>query len=745
MSIRTRLLGLVLLATLVPGLLGGLRFLLERENSVAAATESLATAAEAVAEDLDEKIRGTSQLLYGLARAGELGSGNRAACSRFLSDVREEYAQYTGILTIDPDGRLFCDSLQTGRELDLRDRDYFVKALVSFGNVTLQPAFGRLTGLSVLQIAYPARREDGQLRFVLLASLNLEAFLEIHQRKFPHAELLLLDRQGTVLAWLPRDRGPVKAGASISGSELFQFAESSSGASVGEVPGLIGGQKIWARAAPSYRHDIGIHVLVGQAKAELVAAANRRLLQELAVLAAVSALLFAGVWTLAELGIRRQVARIAGMARSLGTGDLAARIAPPYPGGELGELMQVLNDMAGSLEEQRRSIDELHGRLRQSQRLEAIGQLTGGIAHDFNNLLTVILGNSEMLARALDGEARLKALAELSVKAAERGAGLTAQLLAFARRQPLDPRAVDLNQRIAEMDPLLRRALGEHVEIELVRGAGLWRALVDPGQFENALLNLCLNARDAMPGGGRLTIETANAHIDAAYAARQTELEPGQYVMVAVSDTGSGMDAATIERAFEPFFSTKGADGGSGLGLSMVYGFVKQSRGHVRLYSEPGHGTTVRLYLPRADADAEPAAERPPERSEQQGHERILLVEDDELVREHVHQQLESLGYVVVAVGNGAAALEVLERGDSFDLLFTDVVMPGGLSGRELADRARQMRPGMPVLFTSGYTENAIVHHGRLDRGIHLLAKPYRREDLAAKVRKVLDEARGRA
>jgi PAS domain S-box-containing protein len=381
---------------------------------------------------------------------------------------------------------------------------------------------------------------------------------------------------------------------------------------------------------------------------------------------------------------------------------------------------------------------QAEAQLRAAQRMEAIGQLTGGVAHDFNNLLTVILGNAEMLVESLSDDAQLRLLAEMTQTAAQRGAELTQRLLAFARRQPLDPAAVDVNGLLGSMDALLRRTLGDEVEVELVRGGGLWRALVDAPQLENALLNLCLNARDAMPDGGRLTIETANAALDDAYAREAEEVEPGQYVMIAVSDTGVGMTEEVRARAFDPFFTTKAVGRGSGLGLSMVFGFVKQSRGHVRLYSEPGQGTTVRLYLPRAAAEPPAVASAVPE-GLPRGAEAVLLVEDDTQVREHAARLLESLGYRVLAAPDGPSALALLREGKAVDLLFTDVVMPGGMNGRELADAARALRPGLPVLFTSGYTENAIVHHGRLDRGVLLLAKPYRRGELAAKLRQALD------
>ncbi len=380
---------------------------------------------------------------------------------------------------------------------------------------------------------------------------------------------------------------------------------------------------------------------------------------------------------------------------------------------------------------------ELEERLRQAQRLEAVGQLTGGVAHDFNNLLTVILGNAELLVESLPADDALRQLADTTRKAAERGADLTNRLLAFSRRQALDPKPTDVGKLTAGMDTLLRRTLGGHVEIELVRGGGLWRAFVDPPQLENAILNLCINARDAMPDGGRLTIELINAHLDQSYADWNEEVTPGQYVLVAISDTGEGMTPEVMARAFEPFFTTKEVGKGSGLGLSMVFGFAKQSNGHVKVYSEPGLGTTVRLYLPRARGE-EADREKAPAVSIDGGAERILLVEDDDLVREHVTEQLRSLGYRVVSVSNGPAALEILRAADDFDLLFTDVVMPGGMSGRQLADAVRPLRPDLPVLFTSGYTENAVVHHGRLDAGVNLLNKPYRRQDLARRVRQVL-------
>ncbi|MDZ7645225.1 MAG: PAS domain-containing protein [Woeseiaceae bacterium] len=375
--------------------------------------------------------------------------------------------------------------------------------------------------------------------------------------------------------------------------------------------------------------------------------------------------------------------------------------------------------------------------LRRAQRLEAVGQLTGGVAHDFNNLLTVIMGNAELLNDEPDNSSRQAESLAMIMNAAARGSELTSHLLAFARRQPLAPQSLDVNSLIAGMDELLRRTLGEHIRIELMQSPDLWQAMADRAQLESALLNLLLNARDAMPDGGSVTIETTNTRLSEEYVTKKSEVRPGEYVMIAVSDTGEGMPAEVLAKALEPFYTTKDPGMGTGLGLSMVYGFAKQSGGHLDIYSEPGHGTTVKLYLPRAGAAPQ---ERQPETEPlaEGGEETILLVEDDAPVRQIAHRALASLGYRVIEAADGQEALRQLDANPDIDLLFTDLIMPGGLSGRELADEASRRRPGLKIVYTSGYTENAIVHHGRLDPGVILLTKPYRRADLAAILRRAL-------
>ncbi|WP_342394740.1 PAS domain S-box protein [Sinorhizobium garamanticum] len=382
--------------------------------------------------------------------------------------------------------------------------------------------------------------------------------------------------------------------------------------------------------------------------------------------------------------------------------------------------------------------------LRQAQKLEAVGRLTGGIAHDFNNLLTVILGNAEVLAERLSEDKSLRHLAEMTSAAAQRGADLVHRLLAFARRQALEPQVVDLNSLLKDMDGLLRRALSAEIEIEFIQSADLWNALVDPSGLETAILNLCLNARDAMPRGGRLTIETGNLSLNQNYADCGAEIAPGQYVVVTISDTGIGMQPQILARAFEPFFTTKETGKGSGLGLSMVFGFAKQSNGHVKIYSEPGRGTTVKIYLPRAVRGEEETRSSPEKAVVPQGTEKILLVEDNGLVLSYVAAQLENFGYRIIAAGNGQEASDILREVSDIDLLFTDVIMPGGLNGGQLAEEARRIRPEIPILFTSGYTEDFITHQGGLDPGLHFLKKPYRPRELAAKIRLILDGKRGR-
>ena len=387
---------------------------------------------------------------------------------------------------------------------------------------------------------------------------------------------------------------------------------------------------------------------------------------------------------------------------------------------------------------------ETEAQLVQMQKIEAIGQLTGGIAHDFNNMLSVVLGSLRLMQRRLQrGDTAVEKYVDAAIEGANRAASLTSRLLAFSRQQALAPEIIDGNKLIAGMDEILRRTIPESIQIETVLAGGLWRAFADAPGLENAIINLAVNARDAMPNGGKLTIETANAALDDAYAALKVDVKAGQYVMIAVADTGTGMPPDVIARAIDPFFTTKPAGQGTGLGLSQVHGFIKQSGGHIAIYSEPGHGTTVKLYLPRHFGPDEGAARRTIRGSDvllSEHHETVLLVEDDADVRRLTIDMLQELGYATLEADNADRALAQLDAHPDIALMVTDVVMPG-MNGRLLANEVRKRRPGLPVLFTTGYTRNAIVHHGVLDPDVHVIIKPYTLETLALNVRERLRSA----
>jgi PAS domain S-box-containing protein len=459
-----------------------------------------------------------------------------------------------------------------------------------------------------------------------------------------------------------------------------------------------------------------------------------------------------GFTTAEVVGVENSVGLDRHMAASLRSGapyryerrqgeGVVEAVATPVPG-EAGFGRRVVVS-ARDVTERRR----LEEQLRQAQKMEAVGQLTGGVAHDFNNLLTLVMGGLEIIGRQLPQlrdtatAERIARARDMAMHGVQRAVALTSRLLAFSRQQPLAPQVLDANKLVAGICDLLRRSLGEAVSLETVLAGGLWRTYADPNQLENALLNLALNARDAMPDGGKLTIETANASLDEVYVASLTEpVTPGQYVMIAVADTGSGMDRATLARAFDPFFTTKEVGKGTGLGLSQVYGFTRQSAGHIKIYSEIGEGTTVKIYLPRRIGTTNEAiSAAPPDAARAIGEETILAVEDDKDLRAYTAEILRELGYRVIEAANGVAALEILGREEKLDLLLTDVVMPGGMNGRQLADAAAAIRPELRVLFMTGYTRNAIVHHGRLDAGIHLISKPFSFQELAARVRARLD------
>jgi signal transduction histidine kinase len=439
-----------------------------------------------------------------------------------------------------------------------------------------------------------------------------------------------------------------------------------------------------------------------------------------------------------QLAERRAVLVRAILALSVIGAVLLAVVAVRGAKRRIDTLETALDDLNAESEAR----DAAQGQVRQLQKMEAVGQLTGGIAHDFNNMLAIIVGSLDIARRRLmsgDREAVERSI-DHALEGADRAAALTSQLLAFARRQPLEPRAIEPNKMVSSMSELLRRTLGESIQIETVLAGGLWRVHADPDQLESALLNLAVNGRDAMPNGGRLTIETANCELDERYAAEHDEVTPGQYVMISVTDTGTGMTPEVVAQAFEPFFTTKDVGRGTGLGLSQVFGFVKQSAGHVKIYSEPGEGTTVKLYLPRHAGEAAPVRRgRQDDMPLGRADELVLVVEDEPRVRRMSVDALIELGYGVIEATDGNEALALLADNPDIALLFTDIMMPG-MSGRALADRALAQQPDLKVLYTTGYTRNAIVHNGVVDYGVAFIQKPFTIPALARKLREVLGE-----
>ena len=415
-------------------------------------------------------------------------------------------------------------------------------------------------------------------------------------------------------------------------------------------------------------------------------------------------------------------------------------------------LIRELRERSDALAEETRVRKDAQAILAQTQKMELIGQLAGGIAHDFNNLMTVVIGNLDSAERRLarGGPADASSIGRpiaAAMQGARRAASLTQRLLAFSRQQVLSPQQVDLNRLVASLSEMLIRTVGETIAVETILGSGLWPTFVDMSQLENAIVNLVVNARDAMPDGGRITIETANASLDEAYCRQFGDVAPGQYVLISVTDTGTGISPENLSKVFEPFFTTKSASMRTGLGLAMIYGFVKQSKGHIRIYSEVGHGTTAKIYLPRmtgaARIESAPAASSAESaRMPAAGSgEVVLMVEDDEDVLNSTVVLLRELGYSVLTARNGAEALAQLKGEERVDILFTDVVLPQGMNGRMVAVEALALRPALPVLFTTGYARNAIVHNGQLDPDVQFLAKPYTLEELAQKLRAVLDGA----
>lgn len=747
MSLRSRLMLLVLLAIVLPAMWTGLRFIRDRDAEIATAEKALVTATDKLAADLDHRIQGTAQLHYGLAHSGLLDGTDRDACSSYLAEVRATYPQYTGIVTALPDGRLFCDSLRSGREVNLRDRSYFQRILDG-ERLPVEPVFGRLTGNAVLQVVYPARTPEGRLRFMLVASLNLQKFAQETRWQAPGdaAELVLLDRQGTVMAWVSKNGPVVNAGQSAAQMPVFTFAQNHPDGGVSTLKGPDGRTMVWATTGQPMARESGLHLLLGLPQSELVAPAQRRLQQDLSFLAGTSLLLLGVSWLFAEWSVRAPIGRIVAMVRALGSGDLGTRIAGPFPRGEVGSLMAVLNSTAASLQSQRAAIDTLGDQLRQAQKLEAIGTLAGGIAHDFNNVLGGILGNLAIAAdEAQNGQPVQHSLDQIR-RAALRARDLVQRIQTFSRRDAPKLTPQPLQPIVEEVLALVQVASPAGVNLTSQLHPLDKPVLADATQLHQVLMNLCTNAWQSLqgqPGTVEVGLEELAFGPDA--SGRPAGLHPGPHAHLWVRDTGCGIAEAAQSRVFEPFYTTKSMTGGTGLGLSMVHGIVVAHHGAVTVDSEAGTGSCFHIYLPLQDPGAAaPAPADTPAPVHAQGHgERICYIDDDEVMRLMVERLLTRAGYRVESHASALSALTALRSDpESVDLVVTDFNMPER-SGLDVSQTLAQLRPDLPVLIISGHIADELAIEARRAGVRGLVRKESVLEELAPAIARALGKPFG--
>jgi two-component system NtrC family sensor kinase len=693
-----RLFKIMLVAVIaIPIAMFGYAALLTYRSTFAHADERLLTSLDVLSEQagkifqsVDLAFAGVDALVGGMSD-DEIRASEQVIHGK-LKELDDAVAAVDGIWVFDKNAHPLATSRMSPapRDLDISDREYFQAQLKDDAGLFVSPLLtARVTGRPIITVSRRgAAGEDRPIRVVVIA-VKPEVFTEFYNRlaRDSAASFSLVKQTGAILARFPAPPGGATRFA--ANSRFIQTVMQQPDGGIITTPSIDASERRIGYRKLGY-HDLYVSdgIPVNAIYAEWLETMGSHLIFG----APATALLF----TLVLLTMRRTVAF--------------------YEEAERRELAEQA--------------------LRQSQKMEAVGQLTGGVAHDFNNLLTIIIGNLGIAKRGVV-EARAERALANALTGAERAAQLTQRLLAFARRQPLNPRAIDANKLIVSMSDLLTRTLGENIELQTIGGAGLWNVEADASELEASLLNLAVNARDAMPQGGKLTIETSNAYLDEEYCRHHANVTPGQYVMVAVTDNGTGMSIETIDKAFEPFFTTKETGKGTGLGLSQVYGFTKQSGGHVKIYSEPGDGTTIKIYLPRYDGD-EAAVALPEGNAERGNGETILIVEDDEGVRQYAAEILRDLNYSIIEAKDAASAIRLLDADKPFDLLLTDVVLPGK-NGRELATEVERRRPGTKIIFMTGYSRNAIVHQGRLDPGIELISKPLIEGVLARRIRQVLD------
>ncbi|TCR64604.1 response regulator [Bosea sp. BK604] len=751
-GIPSRLIALALVAIiLVPGVLFAI-VLLERFSTAERARyeQDAREVAQTATSILDRQLLGWRTALQTLGTSGNLRSGDLAAFYRQALLVKAFIGGDIGLRSVEGE-QLLSTAVPYGTGLP-SSRIAADPEAISAGRPFVSDVFvGGVVNRPLVAVVVPVTI-DGQVKYLLHVSVATTVLHDVLRNVIPPDWIIGVgDKAGTYVT--RSDNDEAFRGKPGNPTFLAQAAGESgtfSGRSATGDDVLVG----------YVRSDVSRWLIAANIKQSIIERPLQAALLTLVLLGGLVLLLASGtalwLWRLIE----RPLASLTAASGALGKSDNPIAVATKLREfaalrDALSSASQQIRSDSANLElrvaERTRDLEEANARLTaeidrrarveamlvQAQKMEAIGNLTGGVAHDFNNLLQVIGGNLQLLSREVGNNEKALAKVERAMAGVARGAHLSSQLLAFGRRQPLEPKVVNVGRLIRGMDDLLRRTIGEAVQIETVVAGGLWNTLVDPTNLENAVLNLAINSRDAMGGSGHLTIEAGNAFLDDAYAERHAEVSAGQYVQLSVTDTGSGMTPEILEKAFEPFFSTKPQGKGTGLGLSMVFGFVKQSGGHVKVYSEPGQGTTVKLYLPRS-SQAEDVPVETDTGPVVGGSETVLVVEDDEAVRDTVVATLEGLGYRVLKAPDAQSALVVIESGVMVDLLFTDVVMPGPLKSAELARKARERIPQLSVLFTSGYTENSIVHGGRLDEGVNLLSKPYSRDVLARKIRQVL-------